>query len=217
MQHTWINKKNNNKLILFFAGWSFDAEPFRFLECNDFDVLCFYDYNELDLTADFSGYSEYYLVTWSMGGYIATLLKDKLPKFNKKIALNGTPMPIDNEFGIPQRTFDLTLKYAADGLKGKFYQNVFFNEEQLTRYFAQPVLRTIENRVEELHSLKDTILANPTYATGFYDVAYVSQNDKIIPPKNQIRAWEKLNVPIIELADGHFPFYNFTSWKEICK
>ncbi len=217
MKHSWLNKNGNSELLIFFAGWSFDEKPFKFLDTDGLDVVVLYDYRDLGLDADFSDYEKYYLATWSMGTYIAALLKDKLPKFERTVALNGTTMPIDNEYGIPKRTFDLTLKYAAEGLKGKFYENVFYGEEQLKKYWAAPVERTIENRVEELQRLKESIVENRVDAYGFYKIAYVSENDKIIPPRNQHNAWEELGVSVIILPDGHFPFYNFKSWKEICK
>ena len=113
MKHCWLNK-GNSELLIFFAGWSFDENPFKFLKTDGLDVLVIYDYRDLTLDVDFSGYEKYYLIGWSMGVYIAALLKDKLPEFQRTIALNGTPMPIDNGFGIPHRTFDLTLKYAAE-------------------------------------------------------------------------------------------------------
>lgn len=217
MKHIWLNKSGNSELVIFFAGWSFDAEPFKFLAADGVDVVVVYDYRNLSFDLDFSGYEKYHLVAWSMGVYIAPLLRDVLPEFTTAVALNGTPMPIDNEFGIPVRTFDLTLKYAAEGLKGKFYQNVFFDEAQVEKYWVNPVNRTIEDRVEELQALKTWIYDKPVDASGFYQKAYVSEHDKIIPPKNQRNAWEKLGVPVLPLPDGHFPFFNFTSWKEICK
>lgn len=217
MKHFWLNKSGNSELLIFFAGWSFDENPFKFLDTEGFDVLILYDYSDLAIDVDFSGYEKYYLAAWSMGVYIAPLVKDGLPKIEKAVALNGTPMPIDNSFGIPHRTFDLTLKYAAEGLKGKFYQNVFYDEEQLARYNMAPVARSIENRVEELHALKNLIVENPVDARGFYKMAFLSENDKIIPPRNQENAWKELGVSVIILPDGHFPFYNFKSWKEICK
>lgn len=217
MKHTWLNKSGNSELLIFFAGWSFDAEPFKFLRTDGLDVVVLYDYRDLTLDLDFSGYEKYYLAAWSMGVYIASLLRDILPEFIATVALNGTPMPIDNEYGIPVRTFDLTLKYAAEGLKGKFYQNVFFDEAQVEKYWQTPVNRTVEDRVEELKALKSWINSKTVDASGFYRKAYVSEYDKIIPPKNQRNAWNKLGVPFYALPDGHFPFFNFTSWKEICK
>ncbi len=217
MKHGWLNKSGNKNLLIFFAGWSFDCEPFRFLTCDDLDVVAIYDYRDLALDVDLSGYEKYYLAAWSMGVYIAALIRDRLPRFERALAFNGTPMPIDDEFGIPVRTFDLTLKYAAEGLQGKFYQNVFYDEIQVEKYWANPVKRSIEDRVEELIALKSLINERSAEASGFYDKAYVSSADKIIPPKNQLRAWEKLDVLVERLADGHFPFYNYDSWNEICK
>ena len=82
MQYHWLNKQNNKKLIIFFAGWSFDYKPFEFLKCDNFDVLMFYDYNNLELP-ELPNYETYYLISWSMGVFSAYLLKDKLPKFSK--------------------------------------------------------------------------------------------------------------------------------------
>ncbi len=217
MKQVWLNREKNSTLIIFFAGWSFDEQPFKFLEFEGMDVLVIYDYSDTNFDIDFSGYETFYLVAWSMGVYVAALLREVLPAFERVIAFNGTPFPIDNEFGIPNKTFELTLKYAVEGLKGKFYQNVFYDDEQLKRYLDAPVGRSIENRVNELYALKKMILEKNVDASGFFDKAYVSRVDKIIPPKNQLSAWRKLDVPIIELADGHFPFYNFNSWNELCK
>jgi len=213
MQHYWLNKQNNKKLIVFFAGWSFDYKPFECLECNDYDVLIFYDYNTLELPNIDYNYEEKILITWSMGVFIAYLLKDKLPQFDKKIAVNGTPYPVHNEFGIPQKTFDLTLKYAETGLQGKFYQNVFTNDEFLAKYNKNPIDRSIENRVSELIALDKLIKETPIKYDKFYDKAIVGTSDKIIPTKNQLTFWNN----IAEIVDcGHFPFYNYKSWAEIC-
>ncbi len=216
MQYHWLNKNNNNDLIIFFAGWSFDYKPFECLECKDYDVLVFYDYNTLNFPQiDFSQYDNINLICWSMGVFIAYYLRDKLPACSIKIAVNGTPFPIDDSFGIPFRTFDLTLKYAATGLQGKFYQNVFSNEEFLKKYEQNPVERTIQNRVDELVSLDKFIKSETqSYDGKFYDRVIVGMNDKIIPVKNQLNCWQNIAV---KLECGHFPFYMFDSWEEILK
>ena len=219
MHYHRLNQQNNSRLIVFLAGWSFDFYPFEFLECENSDVLFVYDYNtinreDLELLKT-CAYSEKFLISWSMGVYTAYLLKDKLPNFTSKIAVNGTPYPIDNDFGIPERTFDLTLKYAESGLQGKFYENVFSDKELLEKYLENPVKRTIQNRVNELQSLNELIRSqNITYNGNFYNKAIIGDNDKIIPTKNQIKMWGN-SAKIIN--SGHFPFYNYTSWDEICK
>lgn len=214
MQSHWLNKQNNNKLIIFFAGWSFDYKPFEFLNCKDYDVLMFYDYNGLELP-EIPKYKEYYLITWSMGVFTAYQLRDKLPEFKIKLAVNGTPFPVDDKFGIPQKPFLLTLRHAKTGLEGKFYQNIFDNQDEFERYMQSPVERSIENREEELKTLYDKIKVTEKIYTDYYDKALVSSNDKIIPAKNQLNFWQN-KAEIIE--SGHFPFYHFNSWNEIlCK
>ena len=211
MQFHWLNKKNNDKLIIFFTGWSFDYKPFEFLACNDFDVLMFFDYNTLDMPP-IPNYKEYILISWSMGVFSAYLLKDKLPSFSKKIAINGTPLPVNDDYGIPVKPFLLTLRHAKTGLEGKFYQNIFDTPIEYDRYLKSAVERPIENRVEELNSLYKKIKNTEIEYKHFYDKAIVSKNDKIIPAKNQINFWQE-KAKIIE--SGHFPYYNFKSWDEI--
>lgn len=224
MQFYWLNKQNNEKLIIFFAGWSFDYKPFEFLGCEDYDVLMFYDYNLSPLNEDlehckftnlYDGYKQTYLIAWSMGVFMAYQLRNVLPEFTKKIAINGTPFPVDDEFGIPQKPFLLTLRHARTGLEGKFYQNLFDKQEDFERYMASPVQRSIENRVEELHSLYDKIKVTEKTYEPFFDKALVSVNDKIIPSKNQLNFWQDKAETV---ESSHFPYYNFKSWNEIlCK
>lgn len=216
MQSHWLNKQNNNKLIIFFTGWSFDYMPFEFLNCEDFDVLIIYDYNDLGLP-QIPEYKEYFLISWSMGVYTSYLLKDKLPKFAKKIAINGTPFPVNDEYGIPLKPFILTLRHAKTGLEGKFYQNIFNSEEEYARYNKTQVERTIENRVSELNNLYSKIKSTEISYQNYFDTAIISNNDKIIPTKNQMNFWKgKADIKTVE--SGHFLYYNFTSWNEIlCK
>lgn len=216
MQSHWLNKQNNNKIIIFFTGWSFDYMPFEFLNCEDFDVLIIYDYNDLELP-QIPEYKEYFLISWSMGVYTSYLLKDKLPKFTKKIAINGTPFPVNDEYGIPLKPFILTLRHAKTGLEGKFYQNIFNSEEEYARYNKTQVERTIENRVSELNNLYSKIKTTNISYQNYFDTAIISNNDKIIPTKNQMNFWKgKADIKTVE--SGHFLYYNFTSWNEIlCK
>lgn len=215
MQFHWLNKQNNSKLIIFFAGWSFDENPFKFLACENFDVLIVYDYSTIDENIEnFTSYKEINLIAWSMGVFVAYLLKDKLPKFNKKIAINGTPLPVNDEFGIPVKPFLLTLRHARTGLEGKFYQNIFDTKEEFEKYSTMSVNRSIENRETELKSLYDKIRSAEINYNRFYDKALISSRDKIIPTKNQINFWQN-NAEIEMLESGHFPYYNFKSWNEI--
>lgn len=218
MQFHWLNKQNNKDLIVFFAGWSFDEKPFKFLDCGDCDVVIIFDYNSIELPKiDFNNYEKINLIAWSMGVFVAYLVREELPVFTKKIAINGTVKPVDDDFGIPQKTFLLTLRHARTGLEGKFYQNIFDKNEEFEKYTKTPVERTIENRENELKSLYEKIKNTKIDYTKFYDKTLISANDKIIPTKNQVNFWQN-NAEIEMLESGHFPYYNFKSWNEIlCK
>ncbi len=215
MLYHWINRQNNNKLIVFLAGWSFDFYPFEFLDCKNSDVLFIYDYNSIsDLDLSFEDYSEKNLVTWSMGVFVGYLLRDLFRNFDKKIAINGTAYPVSDTSGIPQKPFLLTLRHAKTGLEGKFYQNIFDKQEEFDRYLKNPVQRSIENRENELKALYNRIREEQFEYEKFYDFALIGNNDKIIPTKNQINFWQN-SAPFKILESGHFPFYNFESWAEI--
>lgn len=214
MQYHWLNKQNNDNLIIFFCGWSFDYVPFERLECGKNDVLCVYDYSEITPILPVGEYRQISLITWSMGVYIAYLLRNELPNFDKKFAINGTPFPVDDEKGIPHRTFDLTLKYVDTGLQGKFQQNLFKKPEDYEKYLLAPVGRSIENRAGELVALNEFIKSQTIEYSKFYDCAIISDADKIIPTRNQVKCWEG-RANIVMLNSGHFPFYEFNSWDEI--
>ena len=217
MQYHWLNKRDGNKkLLLFFCGWSFDYKPFERLDCNDYDVLMLYDYNDLSIPIEILGYEEYFLITWSMGVFVAYLLKEKLPEFKEKIAINGTPFPVDNEKGIPIKTFDLTLKYVDTGLQGKFQRNLFKTEEDFQKYLQNPVAREIPNQASELVSLKKLIDKTDVDYKKYYNRAIISNTDKIIPTRNQHNCWDNV-CPVVVLNSGHFPFYDFESWNDILK
>lgn len=217
MQYHWLNKRDGNKkLLLFFCGWSFDYKPFERLACNDYDVLMLYDYNDLSIPIEILGYEEYFLITWSMGVFVAYLLKEKLPEFKEKIAINGTPFPVDNEKGIPIKTFDLTLKYVDTGLQGKFQRNLFKTEEDFQKYLQSPVAREIPNQASELVSLKKLIDKTDVDYKKYYNRAIISNTDKIIPTRNQHNCWDNV-CPVVVLNSGHFPFYDFESWNDILK
>lgn len=235
MQYHWLNKQDNENLIIFFCGWSFDYKPFERLTCGNNDVLCVYDYGdinrisprplremdseatpELFIKLRNNTYKTYSLITWSMGVYVAYLLRESLPEFSTKVAVNGTPYPVHEEWGIPQKTFDLTLKFVDSGLKGKFQKNLFKRPEDYEKYLANPVARSIENQKQELIELDEYIKNHECSYSKFYDHAIISVTDKIVPTRNQLKFWDG-RAKIITLDSGHFPFFEFDNWEDILK
>ena len=221
MKAHWLNKQGNKDLIVFFAGWSFDENPFKSLNSDGYDVLFVYDYNDLDIPAGFEVFKNYEnktLIGWSMGVFVAYLFKDMFSDFNEKIAINGTTSPVDDECGIPVKIFELTLKHAQKGLEGKFYQNIFQTVDEYEKYSQNEVKRSIENRVSELENLYSLIKNKGcTGYEKFYDFAVVSEYDKIIPLQNQKECHIRCNTEVKEVPYGHNLFYNFAGWEDIIK
>lgn len=209
MQHLWLNKKENQKLIVFFNGWGMNETPIQHLKCEDFNILMLNDYRDLnfDLSQfNFEKYKEKYLICWSMGVYSASLFKKQLTNFDKKIAINGTTKIIDNNFGIPEKIYKITVKLLNEDSCDKFIKNMF-NDGKLNPNVT--ITRTLEELKEELISIQKIELKEELD----FDLALISNNDKIIPTKNQINFWQ--NRTSIKIIEGtHCCFEKFNSWSE---
>lgn len=207
MKYKWLAKKQNKNLIIFFNGWGMDEEVIKHLDSENYDLLMFYDYNVLETDFDFkqlNNYQEKNLVAWSMGVMLATKYTKNLPLLTNSVAINGTLAPIDIEFGIHPKIYDLTIKGFNEKGRDRFINSMFDIQPH-----ALPLSlnRTIEEQHSELIALKN-YQADKTFK---YDKVFISDNDKIIPTKSQIKFWG------IEpnLNGGHCPFFGFVKWSEL--
>ncbi len=211
MQYFWLNQKEENKkLILFFNGWAMNETPVKHLNTEGFDVLVLFDYRETEFNLsqfDFSKYDEKYLICWSMGVYVCNLFTDKLADFNKKIAMNGTTKIIDNEFGIPEKIYKVTVKFLNEDSCDKFIKNMFDNGKLNPNI---TISRTLEELKEELISIQKLTLNEELK----FDLAIISDNDRIVPTKNQINFW-KDKTKIMSISSTHCPFEKFKKWSEL--
>ena len=179
-----------------------DENAVKHLEPTNYDVVMFYDYN--DLETDFRIEKEYLetnIIAWSMGVMVAGV--KRFPFNGKFVAINGTLKPIDPKYGIHPKIYDLTVESFNEINRNKFIKNMFENEDipnSLT-------VRSIESQKSELVALKN-YAADIEYRSN---KVLISNSDKIIPTKNQCAFWG------IEpnLEGGHYPFFNFKKWSEI--
>ncbi len=200
MKYKWLNRQDNQKLIIFFNGWGMDESVVKHLNPQDYDVIMFYDYNSLNIDLSIiNGYAEKYLIAWSMGVMCASLFEID---YHKSTAINGTLKPIDNTFGIPEKIYSLTIKGFNLKSSEQFIQNMFLEKITLPE-----IKREFENQKTELIALK-SYNSNLNF---HYDRIIISDSDKIIPTKNQIAFWG------VEpnLHSGHCPFFLFKSWSEL--
>ena len=190
-----------------------DENVVNHLDCENYDVLMFYDYNTLDTDFDFSLlniYPEKNLIAWSMGVMVSSLIEPITRHFvtpfpsrseGIAIAINGTLKPIDAEYGIHPRIYDLTIKGFDEKGREKFINSMFDEKQDIS------CSREIENQKNELIALK-----NYQFNNNFrYNKILMSDNDKIIPTKSQVAFWNQEP----NLKGGHCPFFSFTKWSEL--
>ena len=115
MKQIYLIHEHHPRLLLFFAGWGADETPFKTYRPADSDYMLCYDYRSLDFDASLlTEYTDIRVVGWSMGVWAATRVMARTPlPVSRRIAINGTPFPIDETCGIPPAIFQGTL----DGLR----------------------------------------------------------------------------------------------------
>ena len=202
MKYKWLNRNGNREIIIFFNGWGMDENVVSHLQCDKYDVITFFDYNNLDTDFEFEElekYSKKYLISWSMGVMVASLFNLSV---DKSIAINGTLTPIDDNYGIPEKIYDLTEKGLTEASIKKFVSKMFLTSDM--RFSCN---RSFESRKNELSALKK-YQSNKDFK---YDDVYISSYDKIIPTQNQVAFWNKEP----NLKSGHCPFFEFSSWEEL--
>ena len=216
MKLQWLIKNNKSNLIIFFNGWAMDAKPFEFLGSDDFDVLMLCDYRDfnIDLKQLTEGYSRVCVVAWSMGVWAAGLFLGKIPNLSVSIAINGTGLPVDADYGIAPRMFDMTYRTLSEKTRAHFYKNMFSSDEEFDLFMQAQPHRSVEEQKEELALIKELYLKQSKVENKF-DIAIVGKDDKIIPSKNQLNYWNSCAIsPIVEDMAHHI-FYKFTKWDEV--
>lgn len=219
MKSSWLIKTNSKKLILFFNGWSLDENIVKHLDSDNYDVLMFYDYANLEISqellVEIGTYKETNIIAWSFGVWACNAIMNKFNRLKNIIAINGTPIAIDDNFGIPEKIFNLTLSNLSEKNYLHFYKNMFANFEE--RFLGGLSNRCIENQRQELVQIQDL-------ASEFgvikqhqqFNKVFVGALDKIIPAKNQMKFWsQNEELQIVELNEGHYIFNLFESWDEI--
>lgn len=236
MKSEWLHRNGSRRLIVFCNGWGMDGTPFGALTAKDYDVLMFYDYRDESESPDFDEvfrpYRDISLVAWSMGVAAAQYLFSLWGgAFIRGIAINGTPFPVHDLYGIPSRIFEKTRSALAgdetvrEGERSKedtlcrFYQGMFTSEDEYLGFIAERPKRSFENIQEELLSLETLSegLAEIPYNVC-YDSVLISSKDRIFPTKNQHRFWKSamaMNIDVTEIESGHFPFFKWRSWEEV--
>ncbi|MDO5035450.1 MAG: alpha/beta fold hydrolase [Porphyromonas sp.] len=225
MQHqiTYSNSSPHT-LLLYFTGWGTTPEVVTNLGLpQGWEQCSFWDYKDVSALylpdIELSRYNSIYLVAWSMGVWAADLLAPHLPRISKAVAINGTPLPMHDLYGIPTPIFEKTLSGLDDDNRARFDRRMCGGKKLLAVYNSFSA-RSTEDLRSELTGVYEAVRALPDGSPPqlSWDLAYVSERDLIVPPSNQLRYWNKHNVTTEVLPGlGHYPIYEFHSWQELLK
>lgn len=212
---------HSSSLLLFFAGWSAAPELFTRLKADEgTDVMICYDYREIDFGEDLTRYKEIHLIAWSMGVRMAELAIGGKYRLRTATAINGTPRPIDDRYGIPVDIFRGTLdNLTAEGLS-RFNRRMCGSRDTLAGYEAvRP--RPLEEVRDELQHIYDLCRVQPQPDTAPHVTpirwtrALISSDDRIFPAANQHEYWDTRCPEVLEIKAPHYPFYLWNRWNEL--
>ena len=215
MQSEFIFKSSSRRLIVLFLGWGMDASPFRHLARSGFDILALWDYTGLDRPGSWErdmtefasvcgGYDEVVIVAWSYGVRIASGF---LESWNASLpvaltlAVNGTPMHVDEQYGIPPAIFDGTLQRLAEPTIRKFYRRMFSSSEAFANFMEYKPDRSVESLKSELEVFARL---KPLDAGAVWNVALIDDADLIFPSAAQRAFWPSEKALTLG-SQGHFP------------
>lgn len=216
MKSYWLHKQDHSSCIVFLAGWGMDPTPFQEIPAGDHDLLLVCDYSSCDpaaIVSEIKQYQSIHLIAWSMGVWIAgSFFAENEEMFTSATAVNGTLTPIDEQTGIPPKPFDEMIKNFSLQVLESFYFDMFDDPGQAERFLNSKPTRSLSSIATELKVLrKSYIELGP--GRDFFTNRVVGTRDKIFPARSQLRSWgDNQN---IRIRDGHFPFYNLSSWDTI--
>ncbi len=213
----WCARGAGRDLIVFCNGWGMDRWPLSGLAVEPFDVVVLSDYHLLDgldpVRAELVRYRCCYLICWSMGVWAGQRLFSRDEDlFTRRIAINGTPQPVNDRFGIPVEIFAATLAEFSSSILERFYRRMCKEPGVFPFFHEHRPQRSLASQRRELAVLQ-SIVSDEAGTPTFYDAVIISRNDLIIPTRNQQAFWQDRRV--IEIDGCHYPFSRWQRWSDI--
>lgn len=189
-QHFIINN-NQKHLLLFFAGWGMDENPFLHIPPTACDRMICYDYRSLTFDAALlRDYTDIALIAWSMGVWAASQVMKQCPDLpvSQSIAVNGTLYPIHETKGITPSIFEATLEGLNAQTLQKFQRRMCGSAAEYELFQTTAPQRPLEELKEELAAIRQQCLSlSPS--DFVWQTAVIGQNDRIFLPDHQWLAW----------------------------
>ena len=212
MKQSYIIHEHHPRLLLFFAGWGADETPFKMYRPVASDFMVCYDYRTLDLTPpDWknTAKSTSSAGLWGYGRLRRPCHSSHRQVRPAKVSIWQTASPSTERpthrpaYGIPPAIYHGTL----DGLTGaslhKFLRRMCANGAAFKAFLEITPRRPLEELRDELTEIEKMYHTLPA-ATFHWQQAVTGGNDRIIPPANQLQAWEILGTPVLQTEDAHY-------------
>jgi hypothetical protein len=131
------------------------------------------------------------------------------------IAVNGTPVPADDKYGIPLDIYEQTL----DNIKGSgiedFNIKVYGSREIRDQNSEKFSKRSIESYGAELRWLYNRMMENRDRKFR-WDIALSSSENHVFPSENQINYWKnKANTRHLIIDLPHYPFHHWGTFNNM--
>ena len=215
---TYIRRREkNDNLVVLFGAWGTDENVFVPF-CNDeFDFILFYNYSadQALVLPEMKTYRKIVVIGWSLGVWAAEYLSPSTGIVaDVTIAVNGTPVPLDDHYGIPAHSFEESLNNITEESMDKFYCQMFGNRRTYNLNSEKIPKRTLESVHVEMRWLYNRIMEQKD--PGFrWDYAVTSESDRIFPSENVISYWNKQkNTKQIIVPYPHYMFYKWNSYTD---
>lgn len=211
MQHFYQNNHSSD-LIIFFAGWGCDQNQFVNLH-DQKDVLTLYDYQDLNLDFDFQKYKNIYIIAYSAGVFIASVLESQIKNVRAKIAVCGNPYLFDGVLGISKENIEIFKNITLDNYLDFRRKYMVYTDEEYEEYNKLQSLRTIESCENELKALEKLYKRHNAEINSNFDKAIMAENDLIFNIKAQ-KDFYKNRLVIIPNAKHHI-FFRFKGFEDL--
>lgn len=208
----FYQNNHSNELIVFFAGWGCDENQFTNLHDKK-DVLILYDYQDLNLDFDFSKYAHINVIAYSAGVFVASVMVDKIPHIEKKVALCGNPYLLDENLGLSARTLKLFKAITMDNYLEFRREYMVSTDEEYKKYNALQSLRSLESCQSELTSLENLYHEHKEEINPHFDKALMAEDDVLFKLAAQKEFYQE-RLKVIPHAKHHI-FFHFKSFEEI--
>ncbi|NMC39846.1 MAG: DUF452 family protein [Bacteroidales bacterium] len=222
---TFIKRREKNtELVVVYAGWGIDENMFVPLSSDDTDLILFYDYSadEALVLPEIKTYTRVTVIGWSLGVWAAEHLSGKTGIApDLKIAVNGTPLPADDRYGIPLKIIEGTLeKLDAVNVK-KYYYRIFGDKKSFEENRERIPKRTTKSLQDELRWLYNRMMeqSDPAFK---WDYAVISEKDRVFPASSQINYWKTRDeTKILMLPMNHYILNKWSDYRSfidyVCK